>query len=518
MIRKHDSSGSALAHAEQVRREANVSLVAARRSALGQFMTPAPIAALMAEMFELRAANVRLLDAGAGVGSLSAAFVTEACRRLRRPKSIDVTAFELDPVMVSHLTAVLPGCEREAKAAGIRFGGHVVDRDFIETATAPTHSALFARDPQPRFNAAILNPPYRKIHSQSTEREQLRSAGIETSNLYTAFVALAIQLLEPGGELVAITPRSFCNGPYFRPFRQLLLRETALLRVHVFDARDVAFEDDEVLQENIIFHVKKGAPRRQVMLSASAGPHSEVRSAQVPHDAVVDPHDPNAFIHLAVSDGDREIAARVAMLPCTLDELGLNVSTGRVVDFRAREFLRNEPGARTVPLVYPAHFEAGFVSWPRTNGRKPNAIEDGPRTRALTIPNETYVLTKRFTSKEERRRIVAAIYDPARLPGEVERVGFENHLNYFHDRGAGLSKYLARGLATFLNTTLADRYFRQFNGHTQVNASDLRSLRYPSIAQLELLGRRVGRTFPDQERLDEIADGVLPSAPNASAR
>ena len=66
-----------------------------------------------------------------------------------------------------------------------------------------------------RFNCAILNPPYAKIATSSHWRVALRTLGIETSNLYTAFVALAVQQLGMGGQLVAITPRSFFNGSYF---------------------------------------------------------------------------------------------------------------------------------------------------------------------------------------------------------------------------------------------------------------------------------------------------------------
>lgn len=39
---------------------------------------------------------------------------------------------------------------------------------------------------------------------------------------------------------------------------------------------------------------------------------------------------------------------------------------------------------------------------------------------------------------------------------------------------------MAHGLAAFLNTTAVDENFRRFNGHTQVNATDLRLMRYPS--------------------------------------
>jgi adenine-specific DNA-methyltransferase len=490
-------------------------LAADRRAALGQFMTPAPVAAFMAAMFDLRARQVRLLDAGAGVGSLTAAFVAQGCRRPHRPDTIDVTAVELEPAMLNHLRNVLRTCESEGKAAGVRFVGRVAETDFIEWAVGQVDTGLFGTDGGAQFNAAILNPPYHKIHSNSRERLLLRAAGIETSNLYAAFVALTVKLLEPGGELVAITPRSFCNGPYFKPFRELLLREMALLRVHVFETRDRAFQEDDVLQENVIFHARKGARRGRVVLSTSAAPDSEVQSRTVSHDEVVSPSDPNAFIHLPIAETDAHAAAAIRALPCRLQDLGLQVSTGRVVDFRAREFLRKEPGPRTVPLIYPAHFERGFVSWPKPGGRKPNALADVAATADLMVANGTYVLTKRFTSKEERRRVVAAVYDPGRLPG-ADRVGFENHVNYFHAQGKGLPKIVARGLAAFLNSSLVDTFFRQFNGHTQVNAADLRGLHYPSPADLKAMGRRVGRSFPDQEGVDGIVERALP-VPKLSA-
>jgi adenine-specific DNA-methyltransferase len=116
-------------------------------------------------------------------------------------------------------------------------------------------------------------------------------------------------------------------------------------------------------------------------------------------------------------------------------------------------------------------------------------------------------LTKRFSAKEERRRIVAAVYDPARVT--ATQVAFENHVNYFHTRGGGLPAALAKGLAAYLNSSPVDIYFRQFSGHTQVNASDLRSLPYPTRSVLIVLGRRVGKCFPAQEELDRLVDEVL---------
>ena len=113
------------------------------------------------------------------------------------------------------------------------------------------------------------------------------------------------------------------------------------------------------------------------------------------------------------------------------------------------------------------------------------------------------MLTKRFSAKEERRRVVAAVYDPGDVTaGEV---GFENHLNVFHHRERGLDEYLARGLCLWLNGTAVDRFFRTFSGHTQVNATDLRSMRYPSRKQLARLGSALGHgAWPDQEKIDAL--------------
>jgi adenine-specific DNA-methyltransferase len=164
-----------------------------------------------------------------------------------------------------------------------------------------------------------------------------------------------------------------------------------------------------------------------------------------------------------------------------------------VVDFRAKQQLRKNRGADTAPLIYPAHMKDGVVVWPIEGFRKHNAIAVDDYTRPQLVPAGRYVLTKRFSAKEERRRIVASVYEAP------EPAGLENHLNYFHRGGAGLPAEIAVGLAAYLNSTAVDDYFRLFSGHTQVNATDLRNLHYPTRVQLEKLGRIA---TPDQDAID----------------
>lgn len=482
-------------------------LPATSRSELGQFLTPAGIARLLADQFAAPAGEVRLLDPGAGVGTLTAAFVDRLVRRPSGVTAVCLTAFEIEPAFRAPLEATLRRCCQALHGAGIPAEYELRDEDFLSAAVAGLAPPLFTPAFTP-YTHAILNPPYRKLNGEGRERSLLTRAGVDTGNLYSAFVWLAMLHLAPGGELTAITPRSFCNGAYFRPFRLALLREMALDRIHVFDSRSTAFAADEVLQENVIFHAVRGAGRRgDVTITSSEGLGEDdactVRSA--PYRDVVRPGDPESFIHIVTSAGDDWVRRQMEAFTSTLGDLGLEVSTGPVVDFRLRDSLRADYDARAVPLIYPEALRDGIVAWPPASPRKPIAIERDPETSKWLTRRGWYVLTRRFTAKEERRRVVAAVSRPM----DAEEFGIENHLNFFHRDGEGLDASLAKGLAAFLNSTLLDNYFRQFSGHTQVNAADLRLLRYPSRPELEALGERVDGQGLSQPELDRLIEETL---------
>jgi adenine-specific DNA-methyltransferase len=474
-----------------------------RKAALGQFFTPTPVADLMASFFEQNRKDIELLDAGAGKGALTEAFVRSQCTRSAKPKRIAVTAYEIDEFLLNALHTTLLRCGKECETAGIKFSFQIRNEDFVLSAAESIRGGLFVPQTS-QFTAAIANPPYRKIQSDSSARAHLRTAGIETSNIYAGFLALIIKLLCVGGELVAISPRSFCNGPYFKPFRSFVLENITLRRLHVFESRSAAFKEDRVLQENLIVHgVRGGTTPKAILISNSSGRAGDaVRERMVASDDVVSPSDKEKFIHLPLADDETRTIPPVHTLPSSLTDLGLNVSTGRVVDFRARRYLRENPGETTVPLIYPCHFDNGFVKWPKADSRKPNAIVDTQNTRELLVPAGVYVLVKRFSAKEEPRRIVASIYDANRF--KASHVGFENHLNYFHIAGSGMPMNMAKGLTAFLNSTAVDQYFRRFSGHTQVNATDLRSFRYPSREKLEQFGSRLGDLEMPQQELEDL--------------
>ena len=474
-----------------------------RQEELGQFLTAKPVADFMASMFGLLPKTVRLLDAGAGAGSLTSAFVSRCCEKRDGVRAIEATLYELDPEILDALSATMQECEHRCTNAGLRFTFTIHSADFIQEMSSRLAGDLFGTHP-PAFDAAIANPPYRKISTDSAERRALRSVGVETSNLYTGFIALIQRLLVPGGQLVGITPRSFCNGPYFRPFREDFLTHLELRQLHVFESRQAAFRDDSVLQENIIFHAVKGRNQPdELTVSSSSGEHGgDITKTIFPFAEIVHPHDAEKFIHIPSTASHTTAKETMDGLSVSLASLGLTVSTGRVVDFRLKDALRKEPEPGTVPLLYPCHFNGGTVHWPKLEARKPNAILDNAETRPWLVPSGVYLLTKRFTSKEERRRLVACLFDPDEV--KAKWIGFENHLNYFHASGHGLERLLAVGLYAFLNSTVVDQYFRRFSGHTQVNATDLRTLTYPDHETLQAMGRDLNTLELSQDELDQL--------------
>jgi adenine-specific DNA-methyltransferase len=473
-----------LEQVEQFRKRANSEIEPSTRSNLGQFMTPGAVSQLVAGMLRAKHRRFRILDPGAGVGSLTAALIERLLSQKSRPTTIAVTAYEIDRRLAGYLKKTLNLCRKLCLDRGIQFEFTIRETDFIEASAAEEGSLFDGADGT--FNCVIMNPPYRKINSDSVTRRQLRKLGIETSNLYTAFMLLAARRLDPGGQFVSITPRSFCNGPYFRPFRRSFLRLIPIRRIHVFESRSDAFKDDAVLQENIILYGVRGNPAPKSVTVSSSSATGKIVSRQVAPGLVVQPSDPDGVIHIPVGARADDATAAMSQFDSTLDDLELVVSTGRVVDFRARQYLRAEPADDTVPLVFPAHLQNGHVVWPNGRTRKPNAIVDSEETADLLIPSGFYVIVKRFSAKEEKKRVVAAIFDPREIA--APRVGFDNKTNYFHRFGAGIPEMLAKGLTVYLNSSVVDEYFRLFSGHTQVNAADLRRLPYPSSEQLCQLG------------------------------
>lgn len=453
-----------LEQAEGRRRATLDALDETNQAQMGQFFTPTLVAQIMTSMPTLpKAGQFRVLDPGAGSGVLSAAILDRV--RAEAPNlKVCITAVEADASLLEPLAETLSDCEEAGAETDL------VNDDFV----------TWALKSDDRFDLVIQNPPYHKLRSGSETDLALRSAGIVVPNIYAAFMALGSLMLNDSGQQVSITPRSWMNGTYYGAFRRSLLAKVGIDTIHTFESRSKVFGDMGVLQESIIVAGTRGAQRQTVRLSSSRDHNDAPVERLVPHEQVVT----SDFIFVPASEEDGKAVSWMNRVGASLADLGLTVSTGRVVDFRSKDLLVQDDALGRSPMVYPANIGDGKVTHPRADLRKPQWFEADPVTASkLLVPCGTYVVIKRFSAKEEKRRIVAAVWSGDRTPA------FDNKLNYIHANGHGLDSEVARGLANWLNSTQVDDYFRVFSGHTQVNAGDLRQMKFPSLDQLRALGQ-----------------------------
>jgi adenine-specific DNA-methyltransferase len=479
------------------------------RRELGQFFTPLEVARFMARLARPGRKARYVLDPGAGVGILACAL----CEELQAgPVHID--AYEIDLGLAYLLRATLENAQEWLSHKGVALTFTIHETDFVtENAVYLSETTLFDSSPPRTYDVAVLNPPYFKL-GKSDPRARAASEIVHGQpNIYALFMGITASLLADRGVMVSITPRSFTTGDYFRRFREHLFSRVAPEAIHLFDSRKDAFREDSVLQENVILRARKAKPEsvKTVRVSASGGiaDLKRRRSRAIPLASVLDVRSKDFVFHIPADENDEEILKFVRTWPEGLRSLGLAVSTGPVVAFRSREFLEDEEGDSTVPLLWLHHVRPMAVTWPLIGKRKPQHIRDEHTSRKLLLPSENYVVLRRFSAKEESRRLVAAPLFGMALSKTT--IGLENHLNYVYRMRGHLSREEAAGLAAVLGSSLLDRYFRVSNGNTQVNATELRALPLPSLRLVESIGKELMHARPTLvgEAADQIVTEVL---------
>ena len=145
------------------------------------------------------------------------------------------------------------------------------------------------------------------------------------------------------------------------------------------------------------------------------------------------------------------------------------------------------------------------VTWP-LDRKKPEYIRRAG-AEGLLVPNRNYVLLRRFSAKEEARRLIAAPW--IARDSALSKVGLENHLNYVHRPGGTLSEDEAWGLAALYNSRLLDTWFRTTNGNTQVSATELRGMPLPPRETIVALGRRVMHRADPLDGLDGLVESMV---------
>jgi adenine-specific DNA-methyltransferase len=471
------------------------------RKVKGQVFTPVGVCRYMAGLFSRIPDRGRLLDAGAGIGSLAAA----VCERVLSAPSchrIDITLYESDPALLPLLEENMRYCQSALASAGHELCFRIREGDFILNSRGRREQRMLFDDDDAvdAFDAVIMNPPYFKTGADSAHALAMGDAFQGQTNIYMMFMARAAELLRPNGEMVAITPRSFCNGLYFKHFRRGFFSRMALRHVHLFECRRSTFDD--VLQESLITLTHRlGVAGPSTTITTSVGKDIPERpdAFTLPRATVLDDSSGDMVVRIPSSAEDTAILGAVEAWPDRFAELGLCISTGPVVLFRAREFLLAAPdGKECAPLLEPHNVKPFETVWPVEKRGKPTAFLVCRESLKHLVPARNYVLLRRFSAKEERRRLTASWF--LRAEGTWPYLALENHLNYVYHADRELTHHEIYGLTALFNSALLDRYFRIISGNTQVNATEIRTIPFPTLEQVAAIGQRVkmlGEFRPD---------------------
>jgi adenine-specific DNA-methyltransferase len=486
--------GSVVAFAARLVGQYEAATSGAQRKARGQIFTPPEISRFMASLLPTRSKQFRLLDPGAGIGSLAAG-VCERFLQLEPRRNLEVHLFENDPELLPRLRANMENCREALRQAGHSMSYKIHPNDFIlwNLWGDDSQLTLFPNDAIGRFDGVVMNPPYFKINRGSPYAKVMEHVVHGQPNIYALFLAAAAQSLRSGGTLVAITPRSFCNGLYFRGFRRWFFGRMSLEHIHLFQSRTHAFREANVLQESVItVSRRRGEPAEHITITTSHGRQLDgaLNRQTLSAETVLDDACGDKLVRIPETAEDARIIDYVESWESRFTDVGLRISTGPVVLFRAAKFLLRHPsGSRSAPLLSAHNVRPFETVWPIEKKDKPAAFQICPDSVRHLVRTRNYVLLRRFTAKEEHRRLVASCFLSSSQP--CSYVALENHLNYVYHEKRDLSGDEVFGIASLFNSVLLDRYFRSVSGNTQVNATEVRTMKFPEMETIARIGKHV---------------------------
>lgn len=454
------------------------------RKKYGQFFTSKETAIFMASLFDIpqNKSELNILDAGSGSGILSVALI-ERLKTFSKIAHIHLVCYENDSCIIELLRNNL---ELVCKSSSTKIEYEIIDENYILSQELEYNEKLGANPNPMKYDMIIGNPPYMKISKDAPEATAMPNVCYGAPNMYFLFAAMGIFNLAPKGELVYIIPRSWTSGAYFKKFRKKFLNIGVLEHIHLFVSRDKVFEQENVLQETMIIKVCKtsNAPKKvKITTTQSNYDFSNIFTFEADYNTVVSGED--KYVYLITNEHELDTLKQLNKWTDTLPSIGLKMKTGLTVDFRNKESLRNKAEDDAVPLFYSQHIQDGKVIFPI--GKENEYIVTYQP--GLLQPNSNYLFVKRFTAKEERRRLQCGVYLANKYPTYI-KISTQNKINFI-DGLQNLSECIVYGLYVLFNSTIYDRYYRILNGSTQVNSTEINSMPVPPLKTIEMMGKEL---------------------------
>jgi len=461
----------------------------------GQFFTPVKIASFMASYSQFSDNSVRILDPGCGLAVLSCTLIEHLVNSNKNLKYIELVAYETDTALILISEQSIGYLKEWTKNKSIEIITTLHTEDFVlhNADSLKEIGDLFAKPIEP-FDIVISNPPYFKLAIDDKRTIAAKIVVNGHPNIYAIFMALSAKLLKENGELIFITPRSYASGGYFKVFREYFFSLIELDNVHLFVSRKDTFSRDKVLQETVIIkgtRKKNFNPNSQVVISSSGGLKDlkEPAIKSFPKKDIIDLNSNERILYLPTTDFEEAVLDIFKNWSGNLSKYNIKISTGPVVAFRSRDYIREsfETGSvQLAPLFWLHNVKQMVLEWPIIKPQKGQYVNIEDKSKSILIPNKNYVLLRRFSSKDDKNRLVAAPYFCNFIKSDY--IGVENKVNYIYRPDGYLGRNEIVGLCALLNSSLFDAYFRIFNGNVNVSATELSAMTLPPLDLIQEIG------------------------------
>ena len=449
-----------------------------------QFFTPYDTAYKMISTINFKVFKdydtLYILEPSAGCGILIASLTLYILENCQNTKKIHIDSYENDYEVFSILCDNLKLLKQFiSENSDLIFSYNVINDNFIEKIkNSWTEKSNFKQ-----YDIIISNPPYKKINQTSDEAIIMENIVHGQPNIYTLFIAMSLKLLKPNGIYTVLSPRNYLSGEYSKKLRKFIFSNYSLTHIHSFDKRSMF---KSVNQEVIISTFRNNSEIDDVIISFNGYEPFLINFNNLIFD--------NNSLSILVPKKLEDILffSNIKTLDYTLEDLGLKISVGPIVQFRNESDIRQDIYDNNyAPLLISADIQNNNIIkyFERENKRKTHNKSISSNNKYL-IKNSNYLIIRKITAKDDVDLVVSCILNKNYFKHDY--LGLDNNLLYIHNIDKSeMNLELCYGLYCFINSKQFKTLYFMINGTHTINVSDFNNIKFPSLSILTKIGKKL---------------------------
>ena len=449
-----------------------------------QFFTPYDTACKMISTINFKSFinhdTLYILEPSAGCGILIASLILHILENCNSIKKVHIDSYEYDYDVSNILCNNLKQLKQFINEnSNLIFSYNVINDNFIEK----NKNEWTKENGFKQYDIIISNPPYKKINQTSEEAIIMEDIVHGQPNIYTLFIAMSLKLLKPNGIYTVLSPRNYLSGEYSKKLRKFIFSNYSLTHIHSFNKRSMF---KSVNQEVIISTFKNNSEIDDIIISFNGYDPFSVNFKNLIFD--------NNSLSILVPKKLEDILFfnNIKKLNYTLENLGLKISVGPIVQFRNKSDIRQDIyNANYAPLLISADIQSSnnIKYFERENKRKTHNKSVSSKNKYL-IKNSNYLIIRKITAKDDIDLVVSCILDKNYFKHNY--LGLDNNLLYIHNIDKSeMNLELCYGIYCFINSKQFKTLYFMINGTHTINVSDFNNIKFPSLSILVEIGKEL---------------------------